>query len=55
MSDTDLIASIDSPMQIALVATLTISNNQRLKMFCDALYCASFRSMWDVISKFDVL
>jgi hypothetical protein len=32
-------------MQTALVATLMISNSQRLNTFWDVLYCASFCSM----------
>jgi hypothetical protein len=43
--------NLSLPMQIALIATLRISNNQRLNTFCDALYCANFRSMREVRSK----
>jgi len=36
-------------MQVALIVTLTISNNQRLKTLFEALYCASLRSIrWEI-------
>jgi hypothetical protein len=38
-------------MHIALTHQLSISNSHRLRMFCDALYSVSFRSIRCVKSK----